>query len=302
MSKLQSNWGNIELKNSFSLLNVLSPEEKYDTLVFYAMTDDLKSIKRFLLLNPDTDLEYKNEEGDTLLAMCVFGAKLDIAKFLLKNKANPNTVDRNGIPILHRFISYIRNSATNYNFICLFQLLIRFGYNLKATDKNGNTLLHLLCLHNMYYYFFRFFSKKNNKDYLKQYRKVISLVIENEKKIVNIENKNGETPLAVALINDFDLTEIHHITDCGGNMFHINKKGENIYDIINKSNCGNDLKNKVFCMYLHRIIANSSYRIFNKIIVSYLNGSYEKNQNKIFLDNLMLEFLSIHNVTFYFTL
>ena len=65
-----------------------------DQLMFAALTGDIKTIKTFLISNPD--INTKDKSGRTALIYAAIGASSEAISFLLQNKADPSLMDNYG--------------------------------------------------------------------------------------------------------------------------------------------------------------------------------------------------------------
>lgn len=65
-----------------------------DQLMFAALTGDIKTIKTFLISNPD--INAKDKSGRTALIYAAIGASSEAISFLIQNKADPSLMDNFG--------------------------------------------------------------------------------------------------------------------------------------------------------------------------------------------------------------
>ncbi len=156
-------------------------------------------IMKFLLAQEGTDVNVKNDNGDTPLFIASFTDNLQVIKFLVSRGANITIKNNEGFSALHiaaRYnavdvVSYLVgegidvNTQTNYNDTPLhyavmsgqedtIKLLIGLGADINAQDKYGYTPLHIAIR--------------------KKYTDSAKLLIEKGADI-NIQDKDGNTPL-----------------------------------------------------------------------------------------------------------
>jgi len=109
-----------------------------------------------------TNINLKNEKGETLLDIAAKRGKLEKVKFLLENKANPNTKDKNKLTPLTKTII-----LAGKNKIEIIKLLLKYKANPNLKDA----------LPSIYFAITPY--KRNKKDYTE----IIKLLIENGAKV-----------------------------------------------------------------------------------------------------------------------
>ncbi|MBL7526701.1 ankyrin repeat domain-containing protein, partial [Legionella bononiensis] len=118
------------LKEYGATFNSISPDNEHQSLLSEAIYSLLSSIYPVSVENPQ------------------FANRLDVIEFLLKNGAKPGVQYGNGRTELHIL-------SDNHNLLCsenayqrIADLLIKYGINVNAIDKKGNTALHLAAITN----------------------------------------------------------------------------------------------------------------------------------------------------------
>jgi ankyrin repeat protein len=92
-----------------------------------------QELKEYLLKN-ETDLNYKNINGETSVILCCSTGNEEFLKILLESKANPNIQDNNGSTALH-----IACASENESLI---KLLLKFEANPFLINNKGYTKVY----------------------------------------------------------------------------------------------------------------------------------------------------------------
>ncbi|WP_443944075.1 ankyrin repeat domain-containing protein [Pedobacter sp. AW1-32] len=140
-------------------------------IVAAASNRDLPTIE--LLAKSVKNINQLNAQGVSALAMAVRGNSAEVVAFLLSKGANFSVEDKNG-ENLAAYLIQGYNPQRVADFEAKLKVLTDKGFDLKAIQKNGNTLYHLALT-------------KNDISLLKR--------IEPLKIDVNIQNKEGYTAL-----------------------------------------------------------------------------------------------------------
>lgn len=167
------------------------------------LSSDLDLVKK--LTSQSVNLESKDKKGETALFYAVDQNKINIAKFLIQNKADVNIWNANGKPLVH---SAIANNQSD-----LIQLMITYGLDVKST-KQGTSFLILTC--NL---------QPNNL-------KLIQLFI-NHGANINATDKYQYTALMhLATKDNPNLDNIRYLIKNGGNVNAKDRSGKSILRIL----------------------------------------------------------------------
>ena len=167
----------------------------HDPAIFDAASDgDLAKVKELVEDDPDI-VFFKSDVGaktlTTPLAFAAINNHLDVAKYLLDHKADPNAKDvDNQTPLI---------GAVCYDHKEMVELLLSSGANINAVDTNaaldkdtahGRTALHYAAFSG--------------------FKNIVQVLLDHNADI-NIEDRNRETPLGLAKINGHkDVVELLH--------------------------------------------------------------------------------------------
>jgi ankyrin repeat protein len=105
----------------------------------YDSQEDGVGISR-LLLERGVDINAQNTHCDTALSLAVLNGRLEIARLLLENGANPKVETNDGSTPLH-FVSQAKHNSQEEG-VGIARLLLERGANVNARKKNKNTPLH----------------------------------------------------------------------------------------------------------------------------------------------------------------
>ena len=171
----------------------LATEEKYT-----CRHDDYKYfqnpviIKLLLKYGADANL-VDDSTGNTALHHCLFGFTENVVNLLVDHGADCNALTRNGKPVIQLATIKFCNMIFNWNvFEVRCKIIISLwegGADASVLNKNGDTLLHLLCSDIGYEGFGLIHVKFKNKisNFFKQYN------------MLNAQNSSGDTPVFCAL-------------------------------------------------------------------------------------------------------
>lgn len=135
---------------------------------------DMKLVETILKRNGGIDAKSEDEYEMRPLHYAVLHYNVDMVKFLLEHKAMANNVNKSMRTPLH-MIAWLDDNTLAKN---IADVLMGYGANVNARDKDGNTLLHILIYNN----------NKSLIDYLDgKYHFDVS-----------IKNNDHETPLLLA--------------------------------------------------------------------------------------------------------
>lgn len=145
-------------------------EVKFDSSIHSACVyGDFNKIKKLIDKKPDCVNE-PDKYGFTPLHYSSRSGNYDICKYLLANNASVNSITNScKSTALHR-AAYMSHEP-------IVELLIKYNANLLAQDSDGKTPLHK-CIENK----------------AKNYEKVAQLLIEKNKKQLEIKDSNGKLP------------------------------------------------------------------------------------------------------------
>lgn len=119
------------------------------TLYALVLDGDAKTVSGFLFMNPRANVDEPGPLGNTPLMIAAQMGNVDVAEMLLKRKANPNAVNRDGTTALAL-------AAANRGGVPMCKLLIAYGANpntgswsaLLATAVTGNATICAFLLKN----------------------------------------------------------------------------------------------------------------------------------------------------------
>lgn len=147
------------------------PEGSRDRIRNRSISTNIQRFSAEIITDYDQAVKHFAEKDQALLAAVSEDAKPQEIEKLLKLAASPNAENAEGKSALH--------VALEKNNLAAVALLIDYGADLHATDKDGNTLLHLATHFEM-----------------------VDLLVQRagkDKTILEAKNKQGQTPLAFLL-------------------------------------------------------------------------------------------------------
>ncbi len=137
------------------------------------------------LLDHGTEVNVADNNGRTPLNFAVFVDQENAAKKLIARGASVNSIDKGGVPLL----LYLKASVGNaYNNKDLLKLLLDSGANPNAVDKHKESFVHYL-INTLEPY-----GPDNYNTF------ALNEMIEHGANL-NLQNKNGKTPLFTAIVN-----------------------------------------------------------------------------------------------------
>ena len=176
---------------SFANCNETDP----DVMLFDAINNNnTEDVQNALNKGANPDFEFPNL-GSALSNSCK-KENIEIVRLLLSKGANVNVIEPNDETPLF----FTKD-------IDIVKLLIDKGINTSHKNMDGNTILHI---------------QKNVA--------ICKLIIENNPAVVNLPNKNGQTPLMLAINNEnLDLTNLF-LSVKNQDLYYQDKNGETVFD------------------------------------------------------------------------
>jgi ankyrin repeat protein len=177
------------------------------------------------------NLSYRFDDGQTPLHFGAIEGHNSIVKFLLENNANQKSQDSAGNTPLH--------DAIRYGNLEIAKMLLDSGAYINAKDNLGKTPILLIIpkdkLFETYTFLIKYNANLNEKDMfgdtvlhtaamLNSDSSVVELLVSNGAD-VNARNKEGVTPLEIALKNG-DISTIKYLAENGANIHTQNTRGE----------------------------------------------------------------------------
>ena len=141
-----------------------------------ALTNGLNVVK--LLQNYVKDINHKNKKGNSALSFAIQRNSIDIINYLIELRADVSVKDTRGNNLFYYLIKSLRYSKID-DFKQKANILISKGLDVNEIQQNGNTLYHLAV-------------ETNNSELIKW--------VHDKKINVNIKNKDGITPLHLAIM------------------------------------------------------------------------------------------------------
>ena len=172
------------------------------------------------------NINFANKDGQSALSKSIQGNQPDVVNFLLENKADVNIIDKRGKNLSYYLITSF-NSKKIDEFKNKIKLVEDYGFNIKETQGNGDTLYHLAI-------------DKNSIELLQW---IQSLNIN-----INAKNKDGYTALHKAIMTASDDKIIKFLIKYGADKTIKTDFGESVYDLAKE----NELlqKNKINIKFL----------------------------------------------------
>ena len=173
-----------------------------------------------LLIEKSNNVNAVNEKGETALMNAFANGSADIALKLIGNKANVNVLDKNGNNLVYYWFNSFKSAAagrpgaapveTGNDFETKLALLQKAGVDVKASQKNGSTLLHLAV-------------DKGNLDLVK---KAVELGVN-----VSAQDEDGNTALHKAALTSKNDKLLKELIALGVNKNLKTEFGETAYDL-----------------------------------------------------------------------
>lgn len=161
----------------------------------------------------------KSNKGISVFNFACYKGNMKIIKILLKSGADYMNKGNNDLSCLH--YSAMTNKVTP-----IYYMIKKYNINQYEIDKEGNTFFHWAC----------FCSSID----------VINFFLNDENFDINIQNKQGITPLQYYILSNPEfLKPIKKLIRRGANPYIQNKKGENSFDIANHSGLGFNKKKEI---------------------------------------------------------
>ena len=173
--------------------------DKKLTALAYCINLDHNELAKMLI--PITNLNLQDISGNTVTHTAIYFKNLEIINILLNKDLNFNLVNIEGNTIFHSLLINLPK-INDHN---LLSILIK-NTDLNIQNSEGNTCLHLLFENDLWYDYLDILSKKKNKyfiknnknkvilDYfkerIKEYQKIIDLIVEGYYNILLSDNKN----------------------------------------------------------------------------------------------------------------
>ncbi len=154
-----------------------------------------KDPKIFLtILSKSTTINAANIKGETALSNAFANGSAEIAQILLKGGADAKTTDKDGNNLVYYWFNSYKPGNDNQDFDLKLSLLKSSGLDVKAPQKNGNTILHIA-------------AEKENLDMVK---KALELGAD-----INAKNQDGNTALHLIALTAKDATILKTLVDAG---------------------------------------------------------------------------------------
>jgi ankyrin repeat protein len=145
-----------------------------------------------LLVEYGADANTRNYENTTALHDACYHEGVEVVRVLLNHGANVEAKDCQGQSPFHRLVRANRWTASNGLAVQVAHLLLNNNADVNAEDEDHVTLLHLACT----------------------YKKLdLALVLMDHGAIVDVQNKQGRTPLHVLVRDSYVATNFKNIED-----------------------------------------------------------------------------------------
>lgn len=158
-------------------------------------------------------INHKDETGKTALTMAVSRNTASMVEFLISKNADVNVIDKKGNTLGYYLLNSYRSSNTE-DFESKLALLKKSGVNLKATQQDGNSLLHIAV-------------QKNNLDLVKH---VTEFNID-----VNATNDEGYTALHIAAMKAGSDAILKYLIAAGADKTITTDFEETAYDLASEN-------------------------------------------------------------------
>lgn len=161
------------------------------------------------LLSKSKNVNAANEKGETALMKAMSAGSAEVAALLIKNGANAKAVDKDGNNVAYYWFNSFRpNNADDFS--SKLTLLKTAGVDVKATQQNGNTLLHLAV----------------DKDDISLVKKAVELGAN-----VNAQDEDGNSALHKAALISKDDKILKALVEAGIKKDLQTEFGETAYDL-----------------------------------------------------------------------
>lgn len=174
--------------------------------IFYSVIQNNVNITKLLIEN-GANPNYQDQTGNTIIHYCLINNHLEILDYVIdyysiKSRSNnvyveeinsvsdisndhidPNIVNIDGLTILHLLLYYYREEFDKY-----IQKILPHT-NLNYQDNNGNTVLHIIAEHNLWFKFEKILGIKKMNVYIKnnQGKNIMDAIhVQNREKIIEI--------------------------------------------------------------------------------------------------------------------
>ena len=166
-------------------------EQLVDTSVHEAiLKGDESTLIKELKQNPN-HINIKNSDKRTPLDLAISIANISATETIIKEGANLNIYNREGLTPLHQVIKnvevFLSKNISAESIVDLAKSIIQKGANLSAQDRRGNTLINYVAQ-----------KAKANKATTKSYNKIGKLLLshdQNATETVQKSNNMGKTPV-----------------------------------------------------------------------------------------------------------
>ncbi len=186
-------------------ISINEPDAQGNTPIFYANNEATLNF----LLNRNADINKRNNKGEDILATATHNKNhVLITALTQKHNVDINTRDNKGQTSLMR--ATIEQNYETMN------TLINSGANIRITDNARENILHKIA---------------RNGD-----QKAAKIVLDYEKALLTDLNKNGDTPLFIAIQNG-NITFAEFLIDAGSRIDTVNSEGDTIiHELIKQNN------------------------------------------------------------------
>lgn len=232
---------NIFNKNNISLLEIC------------ILNDEIKLIK--LLISKNVRIDFLASNNLSILDHIIRFNKIDILKIFLEH--NSNSIGTDILSINGKFNLYPIHLAVIQMKLDILKLIIKYSSKINFKDYKGNNIMHIAAS-----------SKK--------YNDILRYLIKNHKELYTFNN-NEESPLHLAIINNFPKNTIKLFTDnfdfniIPGNknimpiFIAIIEDNQSIYELLDTIDINLNLQDYTGNNALYYCIENENYRYFDKL-------------------------------------
>ena len=252
-------------KNDYKLIyNLINSNKKFNVNIFNNNNISLLEIciqnnkinLLKLLLSRNIRLDILDSDNSSILDHIIRFNKIEILKLLLEY--NSNSIGTNILDINQKFNIYPIHLAVLYLKLDILKLIIKYSNDISYKDNGGNNIMHIASS-----------SKK--------YANILKYIIKNHPDLYTI-NYNGETPLNLAIIQNFPYDIIKLLVE-SFNINQVSKKknivplftaiiedNNSIYELFKKINFNLNIQDYIGNNALTYCIQYKNYRYFDKII------------------------------------